>query len=194
MFMDDELLWATTINEMLKPHDVLCVLKICCLSGRQWTFRELGGMVGLSNGEAYNSLGRLKAGGLVFEKDSRVHLVPRKLLDFLVHGVPIAYYQVRGQVARGMLTGAHASPLMEKCPPADGDIPLVWPSPTGKAKGETLVPIYDTAPAAAASDVRLYELLVLVDGLRTGRAREKKIAAELLAERLMPQGAAQAAE
>lgn len=179
---------------MLKPHDVLCVLKICCLSGKQWTFRELGASVGLSNGEAYNSLGRLKAAQLVFEKENLVKLQPRRLLDFLIHGVPTAYYSVRGPVTRGVLTGIHASPLVEKCSPAEGDIPLVWPSPTGKAKGETLVPIYDTVPMAAAADPRLYELLVLVDGLRTGRARDKKLAAELLAVRLMPQGAAQPAE
>lgn len=179
---------------MLKPHDVLCVLKICCLSGKQWTFRELGASIGLSNGETYNSLGRLKAAALAFEKDNEVKLSPRKLLDFLIHGVPTAYYSVRGQVARGMLTGAHAPPLAERCAPAEGDIPLVWPSTTGKAKGETLVPIYDTVPMAAAADPRLYELLVLVDGLRTGRAREKKIAAELLETRLIPQGSAHPAE
>jgi hypothetical protein len=194
MFMADELLSSVTCKKMLKPHDVLCVLKISCLSGKQWTFRELGASVGLSNGEAYNSLGRLKAAALVFEKDNEVKLAPRRLLDFLVHGVPTAYYQVRGAVVRGMLTGSHAPPLVDRCTLTDGDIPLVWPSPSGKAKGETLVPIYDTVPMAAAADPRLYELLVLVDGLRTGRARERKLAAELLELRLVPQGAAQPAE
>jgi hypothetical protein len=173
---------------MLKPHDVLCVLKILCLSktGQQWTFRELGGLIGLSSGETFNSLGRLKAGGLVVEKSKEVKLVPHRLLDFLVHGVPTVFYSVRGQVTRGMLTGHHAAPLLARCPPAVDDIPLVWPKADGKARGETLMPIYESAPAAAAADVKLYELLVLVDGIRAGRTKEKKIAAELLAERLLP--------
>lgn len=172
---------------MLKPHDVLCVLKIACLSGREWTFREMGASIGLSNGETYNSLGRLKSSGLVYEKDNEVKLVPRRLLDFLVHGVPTAYYQVRGQVTRGMLTGASAPPLAERITDV-GDIPLVWPVPNGKARGETLMPIYPTVPAAAATDAKLYELLALVDGLRTGRTRERKLAAEILEARLVPQG------
>lgn len=179
---------------MLKPHDVLCVLKICGLSGKQWTFRELGSWVGLSNGEAFNSLARLKAAQLVFEKDNAVKISPARLYDFLVYGVPTTYYQVRGQVTRGMVTGAHAPPLAERLTASEGDIPLVWPSPTGKSRGETLVPIYETVPMAAAADAKLYELLVLVDGLRTGRTREKKVAAELLEKRLMPQGEAQPAE
>lgn len=180
---------------MLKPHDVLCVLKIACLSksGTQWTFRELGTLIGLSSGETFNSLGRLKASGLVVEKTKEVKISPHRLLDFLVHGVGTVFYQVRGQVTRGMLTGHHAAPLVARCPPAEGDIPLVWPKVDGKARGETLIPIYPSAPAAAAADAKLYELLVLVDGIRAGGTKQKKVAAELLAERLLPAGAEQSA-
>ena len=170
---------------MLKPHDVLCVLKISCLTGQEWTLRDLGKMVGLSGSEAYNSSKRLKASGLIYEASGEVKIAGRKLVDFIVYGIPAVYYQERGQITRGVLTGAFASPLAERLQAFEGDVPLVWPAANGKVRGETLLPIYKTAPAAAATDGRLYELLVLVDALRTGRSREKKLAAEILEERLV---------
>lgn len=170
---------------MLKPHDVLCVLKISCLAGREWTLRDLGKMVGLSGSEAYNASKRLKASGLIIEAENQVKIVGRRLVDFIVYGISTVYYPERGQITRGMVTGASASPLVGQLQAFDGDIPLVWPTANGKVRGETLLPIYKTAPAAAAADVKLYELLVLVDAMRTGRAKEKKLAAELLEERLV---------
>lgn len=166
---------------MLRPQDVLCVLKISCLTGQEWGLRDLGKSVGLSSGEAYNAFGRLKRSLLVYDKAGEVKVNARRLVDFLVHGVPTVYYSERGQIVRGMVTGASAPPLSTL---ADGDVQLVWPTPTGKAKGETLQPIYPSAPAAAATDPRLYELLVLVDCLRTGRSKERKLATELLEQRL----------
>ena len=47
-----------------------------------------------------------------------------------------------------------------------------------------LEPLYKTAPAAALRDPTLYELLALVDAIRDGRARERKIAEQELISRL----------
>jgi hypothetical protein len=44
--------------------------------------------------------------------------------------------------------------------------------------------LYKLAPAAALRDSVLYEYLALVDALRDGRARERKLAEEMIVERL----------
>ena len=44
--------------------------------------------------------------------------------------------------------------------------------------------LYKSVPKAAARDFKLYELLVLVDAIRDGRAREKKIAVNEIRIRL----------
>jgi len=62
--------------------------------------------------------------------------------------------------------------------------PLVWPHPEGKVRGESIEPLYPSAVDAARRDSRLYECLALVDALRIGRAREKKLAIDLLTKRL----------
>jgi hypothetical protein len=64
--------------------------------------------------------------------------------------------------------------------------PIVWPHPEGTVRGESLEPLYPSAVDAARRDDALYESLALVDALRIGRARERKLAVELIGKRLRP--------
>lgn len=52
------------------------------------------------------------------------------------------------------------------------------------ARGESFSPLYKSVPVAAKNDPKLYELLVLVDALRGGRARERDVARKELKQRL----------
>lgn len=47
-----------------------------------------------------------------------------------------------------------------------------------------MVPLYEGAPGLVSRSPALYELLALVDAVRVGRARERRIAIELLQEKL----------
>lgn len=87
----------------------------------------------------------------------------------------------RDQVDRG-LQGA-APPLNEHFVSEDEPSP-VWPDPEGDVRGTAFSPLYSAAPKAARSDPQLYELLVLVDAIRGGRARESDIAVKELNKRL----------
>lgn len=60
----------------------------------------------------------------------------------------------------------------------------MWPYGKGKVRGHSIVPLYLSVPEAALKDVKLYELLALVDALRVGRAREREIAIKELKLRL----------
>jgi hypothetical protein len=64
------------------------------------------------------------------------------------------------------------------------DPPPVWPDPEGSTRGVAFEPLYPTVPQAARRDPALYELLALVDAVRDGRARERKIAEKELVKRL----------
>jgi len=44
--------------------------------------------------------------------------------------------------------------------------------------------LYPSAPKAAKLDPGLYELLAMIDALRIGKARERKLAQELVSQRL----------
>ena len=60
----------------------------------------------------------------------------------------------------------------------------VWPDEEGIARGQSIEPLYSSVPKAIKGDVRLYELLALVDAIRVGKARERNIAVEELTKRM----------
>ncbi len=62
------------------------------------------------------------------------------------------------------------------------------PDPKGEVRGESFSPLYKSAPKAAKKDPKLYELLVLVDAIRGGRARERGFAMKELKKRLNKYG------
>ena len=105
------------------------------------------------------------------------HVQPRALFEFLLHGLPYVFPVQAGATVRGMATGPSALPLVTTF---GSDPAFVWPTSTGEVWGAAVEPLYVGAPAAALADARLYELLALVDAVRLGRPREKRVAAELL--------------
>jgi hypothetical protein len=79
---------------------------------------------------------------------------------------------------------SYAAPPLAKLIAQAGDLPPVWPYPDGTVRSYSFVPLHKNEPRAALEDERLYEFLALVDALRNGRARERKLATQELAERL----------
>jgi len=57
---------------------------------------------------------------------------------------------------------------------------LVMPLAGGPVRGSEVKPLYRSAPRAASRDEQLYQMLAVVDALRTGRARERRLAEEAL--------------
>ena len=161
---------------MLKPQDILIALKLVCLADRKLSRYLLAKELGMSASEVHEGIDRLRKCGLLNEKER-----PKKsaLLEFLIHGLPYVFPPEHGTVARGIPTSYAAPPLNSQIVYTANEIP-VWPHPTGKHRGYSLVPLYRSAPAAAMIDPELYQLLALVDAIRDGRARERKLAVDHL--------------
>lgn len=135
----------------------------------------------MSPSQVYTAVGRATAAGLLdSERRPRHHA----LFEFIVHGVRYAFYAERGSVTRGVPTAHAAPPIVHEI--AAHDLPPVWPDPQGSVRGESLEPLHRTVPQAIQTDGELYVLLALVDVLRIGRARERKLAEKHLELRLRP--------
>jgi hypothetical protein len=80
-------------------------------------------------------------------------------------------------------TAFGTAPLDARITAAPGEAP-VWAHAQGSAKGPSLSPIYRTAADAALADPALHRMLALLDALRSGRARERTLAASLLKEEM----------
>jgi hypothetical protein len=105
------------------------------------------------------------------------------LLEFLNHGIRYAFPAEIGPTTRGVPTSYAALPLSKTIADA-GELPPVCPYADGKVRGYSFAPLHKNVPNAALADERLYELLALVDALRNGRARERKLASQELTRRL----------
>lgn len=167
----------------LRPQDVLVLIKLLSYQGTRPPMAQVGVDLSISSSEVHAALKRLALSRLV-SIDRRAH---RPLLqaveEFLVHGVKYAFPAKRGEVTRGVPTSYAAPPLNKRIEPGV-ELPAVWSFPEGQTRGVSLEPLYKTAPAAALRDPTLYEMLALIDALREGRARERKLAERELIERV----------
>jgi hypothetical protein len=164
----------------LKPQDLLVLLKVASHPPQRWTYAALGEALIMSASETHASVKRAAASGLAVLGDrGDWRPVRPSLLEFVLHGVRYIWPATPGPVKRGVPTSFGVEPLASRLTAAPGEAP-VWAHPSGKAKGPTLSPLYRSAPAAALADPELHRLLALLDALRTGRARERTLAAELI--------------
>ena len=60
----------------------------------------------------------------------------------------------------------------------------MWQHAKGRLRGQAIEPLYHTIPDVIDSNPALYELLVVIDTLRVGRAREVQIARQELEKRI----------
>lgn len=171
----------------LKPQDLLFLLKLVALRDKDWSFNKLAMEMGMSPAEVHASSRRSCAAGLALKKGGKIVPNIRNLEEFLLYGMKYVFVPERGSLSRGMPT-AHAAAPMSDCFDMGNEPPPVWPDPEGDVRGESFSPLYKSVPVAAKNDPELYQLLVLVDSIRGGRARENKIAKKELKERLKQYG------
>ncbi len=165
----------------LLPQDVVVLAKLVGYGGARPPIAQVSADLALSPSQVHASLKRLERSRLVDSQTGKPLLTAVE--EFLIHGVKYAFPVQRGETTRGMPT-AYAAPPLSHHIAGNGDLPPVWPDPDGEARGATLEPLHKAAPRAARRDPALHELLALIDALRDGRVRERKLAEKELRERL----------
>jgi len=168
---------------ILKPQDVLVVLKLVALAGADWSYAELAVALGMSPSQLHSAVKRAQQARLVIARDQHFRVHTQNLAEFLIHGLKYVFVPEMGGVSRGVPTRYAAPPLGEHFV-GDTDPPPVWPDPAGDVRGQAFEPIYKLAPTAARRDAALYELLVLIDAIRGGQARERTLAIKELEKAL----------
>ena len=163
-------------QDSIKPIDLAVALALSTKGQQQSpTYSHLGQVLGVSSSTTFESVQRLQSSGLL-NADTRE---PNRhaLLGFLEHGVKHAFPPSLGREVRGIPT-AHAGPVLREA--FDSEKPIVWPDPHGSARGTSLVPLYPKAVDLPQREPELYSVLTLVDALRVGQARERKLAMSAL--------------
>ena len=178
----------------LKPQDIVILLKLVVrenyygvavshgpYAAPPWTYHELAYELFLSPSEVHAGIRRAAESGLLVM--SKRTPVIRALEEFLIHGIKYVFPPQRGGMTRGLAT-SYAGPPLDQLFMKTAEPPPVWPYPEGPTRGTEFSPLYKTVPRAAQRDPKLYEMLVLVDAIRDGRARESDLAIMELRKRL----------
>lgn len=177
----------------MKSKDILLLLKLVSLeespnadSVEHYSVRGLEAATGISKSELSQAVNRCINVRLAVRhhRTGLPRVNRRGLLGFLREGVQYVFPASLGPVTRGMPT-AFAAPGLKGKVMSAGDLIPVWPDANAHEMGQSVEPIYKSAPQAAAQDPQLYEMLALVDAIRLGGAREASVAAERLEEVLL---------
>ena len=163
----------------LKPQDLYVLLALLCRGKGSVTYPELAEQTGLAISAVHGALKRAAAARLLMFEDRRATILKPQLKEFLISGAKYAFPPVWGALSRGVPTGYAAPPLNRIIAPSADPVP-VWPSAKGSARGLSLAPLYPSVPEAALRDAKLYALLTLFDAIRSGQARERNAARDLL--------------
>jgi hypothetical protein len=168
-----------TKQATLRPSDVVVACELALSPASQ--FATLADATGLSAGECHNAVRRLRLARLILSDERRP--ANEVLLRFLLEGAPFAFPPMIGPDSIGIPT-AHSAPAFREHVSSTGGI--VWPTADGTARGQSLTPLYPGAVELVSRNRPLYDLLTIIDAARVGTSRIRKIAGDLLAERLKP--------
>lgn len=164
----------------MRPQDILVLLKIISMKNPYWLNLDIAKSLNISQSEVSEALNRCKIARLI-DGDKR-KVFRNSFKEFLVYGLKYVFPVEPGPIVRGIPTAHSASPIKEYI--SSGSENFVWPYSKGKLRGQAVEPLYNTIPLIIHNDQLFYELLVIIDTLRVGRAREIKIAIEELDKRL----------
>jgi hypothetical protein len=173
----------TRSSVFLKPQDVMVLLKLAASRKKASSYHVLASELGMSSSEVHKALGRCVCSRLAIKGESGIRPVGPALLEFLAHGIRYVFPPERGGMTRGMPTASAAPPLDRQFWKTDQP-PPVWPDSEGSVRGLAFSPLYRSVVHAARNDPALYELLALVDAVRGGEARERRLAVAELTTRL----------
>lgn len=166
----------------MRPQDIIVLLKIVLLSNKrqEWQYRDLAAELYISTSEISASIKRNQIAGLLDE--SRKNVFRRSFMEFLQYGVRYVFPQLSGTIVTGVGT-AHSHPYFKS--KIVSEIDYVWPAEQGNIRGLLIEPLHKNVVAASKNDEQLYLLLASIDILRVGKARERKIAIQLLEKAIL---------
>lgn len=165
----------------MRPQDIVILIMIISIKKENWRNIDIANALNMSASEISEALNRCMIAKLIDSSKRKVNT--NSLIEFIIYGLKYVFPSEPGAVVRGIATAHSAYPINDRI--ADSDDNYVWPHAKGNLRGQAIEPLYRTIPAIVNNNNKLfYELLVIIDAIRIGRARERNIAIEELKKRL----------
>jgi len=166
---------------MIKDADVYVLSGLLAHDG-DWSYRSLADRLYVPHAGVQRALSRAQKADL-YSVERREVNVPH-LEEFAVHALRFVFPAQLGALVPGVSAAWAAEPMRAAIRSAGDEPPPVWPYARGQVRGQAVEPLHPAAPEAIEDWPELGEILVLLDSLRVGDARTRKVAQDLLARML----------
>jgi hypothetical protein len=171
---------------VVKNGDIYVLAGLVSHAG-EWSYRSLAERLRVPHTVVQRALARADEAGLYSPGRRAVHLPHFE--EFAVHAIRFVAPAHLGALLPGVPAAWAAAPMVELIRSSSDEPPPVWPYAQGDVRGQAIEPLHRAAPEAVAGWPELGETLSLLDSLRAGDGRVRKVAGELFAERLRRSGA-----
>lgn len=174
------------LRMFIKSQDIVVLAKLIARQrGKDWSQNSIAFELCLSPSQVNSALKRLVTSGLItpYHPPGKPEPILQACEEFFVHALKYIFPAKLGEMARGIPTSYSAPSLKDQIIVGSDPIP-VWPYGEGEKRGVALKPLYSSVPESISKhpDPLFYDLLSLIDAIRSGRAREKQIAIQILSE------------
>jgi hypothetical protein len=166
---------------MVKPSDIYVLAGLLAHEG-DWTYRQLAADLRVPHAVVQRALARAGEAGLYSESQRAVHRPHFE--EFALHALRFVAPASLGPIAPGLPAAWAAPPMSELIRSSGDEPPPVWPAARGRVRGQAIEPLHAAAVEAAEESPELSELLSLLDSLRAGDARVRRVAGDQLTKRL----------
>jgi hypothetical protein len=151
------------------------------------SLRELAAQLHVDHTLVHRSLKRAAEAGLYSTSLQRVNRAGFE--ELVIHAARFIAPAPLGPLVAGVPAAWAAEPVASHIRQSGDDPPPVWPLAGGLVRGQSFEPLHPSAPAAAAEQPRIGELLAIIDSLRVEDLRVRKVATRLFHDQLAAVGA-----
>ena len=167
---------------MIKPQDIVVLAKLLVYQiDKSWSQNSIASELCLSPSQINSAFKRLVSAGLItpYHPPNKPQPITQACEEFFLHGLKYVFPAKLGELVRGIPT-SYAAPCLSDQIVAGSDPIPVWPYGEGNERGLALKPLYSSVPESVAKhpDPLFYDLLALIDAIRSGRVRERQIASQ----------------
>lgn len=166
---------------MVKAADIYVLSGLLAAEG-DWTYRSLAGRLEVPHAVVQRALARAQDADLYSAERRAVHLPHFE--ELAVHALRFVAPAQLGSLVPGVPAAWAAEPMAGAIRSSGEDPPPVWPYAQGRVRGQAIEPLHPAAPEAVESWPRLGEILSVLDSLRVGDPRVRKVAGEFLSKML----------
>jgi len=176
---------------VLGPTDIYVLAGALANDGEGMTLRALAGTLHVDHTLVHRSLKRAEEAGLYASGPRAVNRA--NFEELIAHAGRFIAPARLGGLTRGVPAAWAAEPISDIVRQPAQEPPPVWPDAHGGVRGQALEPLHPAAVQASQESPALARLLAIIDSLRAGDVRVRKVATKSLHETLRRTAADQTA-